>query len=242
MKIIADLHMHTAFSSHAFNTITEMIEQSKKVGLKAIAITDHGPAIPDSGHVWHFFNKGQIPKKVDDLVVLYGTEANVMDSEGTLDIPEKFLKNLDWVVASIHRELLLTFEQATSAWLNIAENPYVDMIGHCEQAEHFFDYEKVVKKFTENNKVVELNANSAYVRPSGKENMVTLALTCKKYNCKVAVNSDAHSIYRIADVQPILDLLDKIEYPKELIINITWENFVKELKIHNKEILNSIGE
>ena len=115
MKLIADLHTHTLFSSHAFNTVTEMITQAQKLGLKAIAITDHGPKMPDSGHVWHFINKNQLPKKMDDLVILYGAEANVMNIEGELDIGEYYLKDLDWVIASIHKEIIpqLSFEEAT---------------------------------------------------------------------------------------------------------------------------------
>ncbi|MEG0019988.1 MAG: PHP domain-containing protein, partial [Oscillospiraceae bacterium] len=51
MRITADLHSHTLFSGHAFNTATEMINRAREMGLKALAITDHGPDMPDSGHV-----------------------------------------------------------------------------------------------------------------------------------------------------------------------------------------------
>ena len=244
MKLIADLHTHTLFSSHAFNTVTEMITQAQKLGLKAIAITDHGPKMPDSGHVWHFINKNQLPKKMDDLVILYGAEANVMNVEGELDIREYYLKDLDWVIASIHKEIIpqLSFEEATQLWLNIAENPYVDMIGHCEQVQHFFDYEKVVPVFAKNNKVVEINVNSAVVRPTGQQNMVELAKLCKKYGCKIAVNSDAHSIYKIGTTGNVLEMLESIDFPQELVINASYENFINELKIHNKYILKQIEE
>ncbi|MEG1895797.1 MAG: phosphatase [Oscillospiraceae bacterium] len=244
MRITADLHSHTLFSGHAFNTATEMINRASEIGLRALAITDHGPGMPDSGHVWHFFNKGQIPKIIDGMVVLYGAEVDVLDKEGTLDIPVKLLSELDWVIASIHKELIpqMSFEDATQLWLNVAENPNIDMIGHCEQAEHFFDYDRVIQKFAQNNKVVELNANSAFVRPLGQKNMVTLAKTCQKYNCKVAVNSDAHSIYKVGNVQNILDMLENIDFPKELIINLEIKDLIKELTIHNKKVVEQLGE
>ena len=35
MKLIADLHTHTLYSDHAFNTVTEMITQAQQLGLKA---------------------------------------------------------------------------------------------------------------------------------------------------------------------------------------------------------------
>lgn len=243
MKIIADLHTHTLFSDHAYNTVTEMITQANKIGLKAIAITDHGPAMPDSGHEWHFFNS-QIAKKVDDVIVMYGAEVNVMDVSGNLDIPEKLLVNLDWNIASVHRDIIpqLSYEQATELWLNIAKNPNIDMIGHCEQVQHYFDYEKVIPVFVENNKVVEINANSALVRPAGQKNMVQLIEVCKKYRCKIAVNSDAHSIYTLGRVNDTFKLVEEMGYPEELIVNAKYENFINELKIHKKKILDMIED
>lgn len=242
MKFIADLHTHTLYSDHAFNTVTEMISQAQKLGLKAVAITDHGPAMPDSGHHWHFINKGQIPKKIGDLIVMFGIEADVMNVNAEFDISDGYLENLDWVIASIHKDIIpkLSYEDATQLWLNVAHNPYVDMIGHCEQVEHYFDYDKVVPVFAKNNKVVELNVNSATVRPSGQKNMEELALACKKYGCKVSVNSDAHSVYTLGQTGNVPALLSKIDFPQELIINISYENLVRELKIHNKKFLSDI--
>ncbi|MBQ7816977.1 MAG: phosphatase [Oscillospiraceae bacterium] len=244
MKLVADLHMHTLFSAHAFNTATEMINAAQKLGLKAIAITDHGPLMPDSGHEWHFMNKGQLPKKLDDMIIMYGAEADVINIDGDLDIGDYYLKNLDWVVASIHKEIIpqLTVEDATQLWLNIAKNPYVDMIGHCEQLQHTFDFEKVIPAFAANNKVVELNANSAIVRPTGQKNMLKIAKLCKKYSCKIAVNSDAHSIYKIGEWGNVPQLLKDIDFPQELIVNASCENLINELKIHNKYILKQIEE
>lgn len=242
MKLIADLHTHTLFSDHAFNTVTEMITQAQQLGLKAFAITDHGPAMPDSGHHWHFINKGQIPKKIGDLIVMFGIEADVMNIAGDFDISDSYLENLDWVIASIHKDIIpkLTFDEATQLWLNVAKNPYVDMIGHCEQVEHFFDYEKVIPEFAKNNKVVELNVNSAIVRPSGQKNMEDLAIACKKYGCKVAVNSDAHSIYTLGQQGNVPEMLRKIDFPQELIVNATYDNLINELKIHSKNFLSLI--
>ena len=242
MNFIADLHTHTLFSDHAFNTVTEMITQAQKLGLKGIAITDHGPAMPDSGHHWHFINKGQLPKKIGDMIVMFGIEADVMNIDGELDISDSYLSNLDWVIASIHKDIIpkLSFEEATQLWLNVAYNPYVDMIGHCEQVEHYFDYEKVVPVFAQNNKVVEMNVNSAVVRPAGQKNMEELAKACKKYGCKIAVNSDAHSIYTLGQTGNVPEMLRRIDFPQELIVNASCENFINELKIHNKKFLSII--
>ena len=49
----------------------------------------------------------------------------------------------------------------------MAENPYVDIIGHSEQENYRYDYDLVTKAFARNHKVVELNGNSFNVRRDG---------------------------------------------------------------------------
>lgn len=56
MQIIADLHTHTLSATHAFNTLDEMAAKAAALGYAALAITDHGPAMPDAPHMWHFAN------------------------------------------------------------------------------------------------------------------------------------------------------------------------------------------
>ncbi len=245
-QIVADLHTHTLVSNHAFNTITEMAAKAKSMNYKAIAVTDHACAMPDSPHIWYFYNLRRLPDVMEGIPVLKGIEANVMDINGTLDFESSELAKFDWVIASIHGDCLpgtLTVEQATQLWLNIAENPYVDMIGHSEQAKHIYDYDAVTKVFAQKNKVVELNGNSYAVRPDGVGNMQRLALACKKNGCKVALNTDAHSIYHLENgVSHLYKMLEEIDFPEELIINSSGERLLQELTLHNKQVVNRIGD
>lgn len=244
-RIIADLHTHTLVSNHAFNTITEMARAAKEMGYRALAITDHGPSMPDSPHIWYFYNLRRLPDVLEGIPVLKGAEANIMDLDGTLDLPEDIITRLDWVTASIHSECLpgtLTREQATRLWLRIAENPAVDMIGHSEQAKHVYDYDTVVRAFARNHKVVELNGNSWAVRPEGVGNMKALALACKKAGCPVALNSDAHSIYQMQQgVSHLEQMLEEIDFPPELVVNASPRRLREELEQHNKPVVKRIG-
>ena len=52
--IIADLHTHTLASTHAYSSLTEMVRAASERGLYAIAITDHGKAMPGSPRDWYF--------------------------------------------------------------------------------------------------------------------------------------------------------------------------------------------
>ena len=217
-------------SNHAFNTITEMARAAKEMGHCAIAVTDHGPAMPDSPHPWYFYNLRRLPDVLEGIPVLKGVEANVTDLEGTLDLPSDFLPGT------------LTVEQATNLWLKVAENPVVDMIGHSEQAKHVYDYERVARAFAEHHKVVELNGNSWAVRPEGAGNMKALALACKKAGCPIALNTDAHSIYQMqAGVGHLVRLLEEIDFPEELVVNASPSRLLEELKQHSKPVAGRIG-
>ena len=157
MQLIADLHTHTLCASHAFNTLTEMTAAAHEMGLAALALTDHAPAMPDAPHIWHFANLSALPRRQNGVAVLYGAEVNVMDAEGGLDLPQTMLAGMDWVVASIHSPCMpgvLTCKEATRLWLAVAENPYVDCIGHSEQQNYRYDYDTVVKVFAQSRKVV----------------------------------------------------------------------------------------
>ena len=62
MQMIADLHTHTLCATHAFQTLNEMAAAAKDCGYKALAITDHAPAMPDAPHRWHFENPTALPR------------------------------------------------------------------------------------------------------------------------------------------------------------------------------------
>lgn len=243
--IIADLHTHTLVSNHAYNTITEMARKGAELGLAAMAVTDHGPAMPDGPHDWYFANLLQeLPFVMEGIPVLKGVEANILDKNGKMDLAQQELEFFDWVIASIHSPLLpthLSKKEANYLWSCIAENPWVDLIGHSEMPAYEYDYFELTKLFAKYHKVVELNANSCTWRPQGAENMRKLALACKENGTSVAVNSDAHSIYRLGQTRNIFTMLEEIDFPLELVINTSKERLLKELKQHNHGVADKLG-
>jgi putative hydrolase len=242
MNIVADLHTHTLVSNHAFNTITEMAHGAAQRGMFAFAVTDHAPAMPDSPHPWYFYNLTTLPPQMEGVWVLKGMEANVSDVAGTLDFTADEMKRfaLDWVIASLHTDVIgrsLSWADATQLWLNVAENPYVDMIGHSEERRFAYDYDLVTKEFARRGKVVELNANSAVVRPGSEENLKLLALACKKNETPIAVNTDAHAVSYFGKERVVLQMLQEIEFPPELVVNSSVPRLLQTLRAHNSPII-----
>lgn len=235
MKWIADTHCHTLASTHAYSSLTEVVHAAKEAGLFAVAITDHGYKMPGSPGTWYFRNLVVVPRVLDGVVVLRGAEANILDYQGTMDLPEEDLKRLDWIVASIHDNLMpndepATVEKCTELWLRIAQDPKVNVIGHSGTEKYKYDYEKVIPIFGENGKLVEINENSFSVRKGSIPNCAEIAAVCKRHGVPIVVNSDAHFHTAVGKFSRVEQLLKEIDFPEKLIVNASVERFRQYLR------------
>ena len=88
MNIIADTHCHTLASTHAYSTLSEMVHAAAVKGLYAIAITDHGVAMPGAPGKWYFQNLVVVPHKLEGVLVLRGEECDVVDYDGNTDLQD----------------------------------------------------------------------------------------------------------------------------------------------------------
>lgn len=239
MKIVADTHTHTLASTHAYGSAKEMIEEAAKLGLYAIALTDHGPDMPGSPRTWYFNNLCAIPETYLGVRVLKGAEANIVDFDGNFDIDDYTLRGLEWIVASLHNptldtsEIKPTVETCTQLYLNVAKNPYVNVIGHSGTPEYAYDYEKVIPVFAENGKLVEINNSSFKQRKGSMTYCMKIAEICKKTGTPIIVNTDAHFMTQVGRADEALEMLREIDFPEELIVNSSVERFEQYLKYHN---------
>ena len=92
MKYLIDTHTHTIASGHAYNTIDEMTRKAAQIGLPAIAFTEHTPKMPGSCGKLYFSNFKVLPREKFGVRRLFGCEANIMDYDGTLDMPDTLLR------------------------------------------------------------------------------------------------------------------------------------------------------
>jgi len=226
MLIGFDSHTHTVMSGHAFSTIEEYTVACNRYGLEGFATTDHGPAMMGAPQLIYFYNLASLPRLINGVNVLRGAEANIVDFDGTLDLPDPVLKRLDVCIASYH-EIVLPPKTAldhTNAWLAVLKNPFVDIIGHSGRGPFPFDITKVLVACREENKAIEIN-NHTVSGDSFPHNCRDIALACKKLGVKVAVNSDAHISSSVGQVKDALDLLESIDFPPEMIVNRTFGSF-----------------
>ncbi len=100
-----DLHTHTVLSGHAFGTVQESAGAAKRKGISLLAITDHGPAMLGSACEIYFKCGDRVPKVIEGVRILFGVEANIINENRDLDLPEKVLKKLDLVMAGFHQDV-----------------------------------------------------------------------------------------------------------------------------------------
>lgn len=230
--ILGDFHCHTLASKHAYSTLRENIEVAKKKNLKVLGITDHAIGTHDSPPLSYFENLTSLPVQVDGIRLLRGVEANIMDYKGTLDMPEVVLQTLDFIIASYHTSCTVpgTVEDHTYSYLKIAENPYVNLIGHSGSAEFMYDYKQVIPAFGRNKKVVEINAHTFICRQKSIENCRRIAELCAENEVSILVNSDAHSEFEVGEVSRAFAMLHEIHFPEELIINTDMHRMTEYMR------------
>ena len=241
MRVEIDTHTHTLASGHAYNTINEMVKTAADKGLKGLAITEHAPQMPGTCHLFYFQNLRVVPRKRYGIELLLGTELNIMNEDGEVDIPEETLKTLDIAIASMHTPCFKgerTVEKVTAAYEKVMEHRYVDIIGHPDDGRFPVDMERLVSQAKKTGTLLEVNNSS--LRPDGfrentRENCLRMIKECKKQGAMIVLGSDSHVDVDIAEYPYAEEVLKKADFPEELIANLSLEKLKASLK-HNKKL------
>lgn len=225
MKIIADLHTHTIACRHGFSTVTEVIEEAGRIGLEAVGLTEHGPGYPGSVG-WAYFNTYRdIPRRVGNLEVLCGAEANFMKLDGSLDFTDEQLTRLDIVIASCHKECSPTGtkEEVTAMMTAAMRHGYVDIIGHPDNPLYPVDADVLAAEAAKCHVALEINNSSPAARPGSKPMCWDIIAAAKRYGTLLTVNSDAHYHKVVGTFDYALQLVIEAEIPPEQVINSSLE-------------------
>jgi DNA polymerase (family X) len=193
-----DLQMHTT-ASDGRNSIEEMGEAAKKLGYEYIALTDHSKAVTVANGMDDKRTLAQIKKiraaqeRVPGIRLLAGIEVDILKN-GSLDLSNEVLAQLDLVVASIHSFMNLDREAMTDRILAAIENPYTQIIAHPTgrlllRRESFeYDMEKILDAAKKKGVAVECNAYPDRLDLSD----VHLRMA-RERGVRVVISTDAHS-------------------------------------------------
>lgn len=227
MNLHMDLHTHTIASGHAYSTLRENINVAKQKGLTILGTSDHAKAMPGVFSNAVFANYRGIPRIIDDIHVLCGVEANILNPQGEIDI-DLDGGRVDYAIVSLHRQCYSskTKEENTQAIIKACSHPLVRIIGHPDDRRFPLDYDLLSDFIVERDLFCEVNNSSLKVngpRQGARENLKVLLPLGKEKNMKVIVGSDAHMDVEVGNFDLARELLEELDYPEELIVN-TWKD------------------
>ncbi|MBM4136716.1 MAG: DNA polymerase/3'-5' exonuclease PolX [Nitrospira sp.] len=195
--IKGDLHVHSKWSdgSHDFE---ELIDAARERGYKYIAITDHskGLGIARGLNAERLMEEKKeietINKRLRGFRLLAGIEMDIR-SDGTMDLPDDVLKEMDIVVASIHSGFRQSKEQITKRLVSAMRNPFINIIAHPtgrligERDPYDVDMNQILKVAQETGTVIEINAYP--LRLDLNDIHVKMA---KEMGVQIVISTDTH--------------------------------------------------
>ncbi|WP_279384329.1 PHP domain-containing protein [Geotalea toluenoxydans] len=230
--IRGDLHVHSRWSD-GMHSLDKVAAAARKRGLAYIALTDHSRSLGvtrgltierlmEQREEITAFNRNS-----GDFRVLHGTEMDILP-DGSLDFPDEVLKELDFVIASIHSAFKQPREQITARMVAAMRNPWVTMIAHPtgrvlgEREAYEIDMDDVLRVAAETGTAMEINAYPLRLDINDRQ-----ARRTKELGIPVAINTDAHVItnfdflpYGVATARrgwlEKVDVLNALELPELL--------------------------
>ncbi len=237
-NIRVDLHVHTIASGHAYSTVAEIARAAAEKGLEAVAMADHGPALGGGAHPFHFWNLRVVPRRMEGVVILRSIEANIVDSEGGLDLADGFLERLDVVQAGFHPGCgydQRSVEANTLAMLGAMRHPLVDIIVHPGNPAFQVDIPVVVEEAARLGKALEINnASYVYTRMGSRENDQLIVEEAKRRGAWIAVGSDAHIAGFAGEFSHAVEILAGVELPLGRVVNRDLDGLREFLKGRGK--------
>ncbi len=196
--IKGDLHVHSNWSDGLYS-IEQMARTAEKMGYQYVAFTDHSKSehiangMDEKRLVRYLKEIDRVQKKVG-IRILKGSEVDIL-ADGSLDYSDKYLKELDLVVASVHSRFKSSREDMTKRILKAFENPYLNIFAHPtgrligRREPYDFDFEKVAVAAKERG--IALEVNSYPDRLDLKDVHIRKAI---EVGCKISIDTDSHSV------------------------------------------------
>jgi len=196
--IKGDFHVHTDWSDGR-DSIEAMALAAKALGYQYLAVTDHsgGRAIAHGLDVERLMQQileiRELNQKISGIHIFSGIEVDIR-ADGSLDMPDELLVELDIVVAAVHSGMNQSQEQMTRRIIRAMENPNVDILAHptCRllpgREPVAVDMEAIFQAAARTNTMLEING-----MPSRLDLKDIHAYRARELGVKLVIGTDAHS-------------------------------------------------
>ncbi len=231
-----DLHAHTK-ETDGTNTLEEMANAAREMGYEYLAITDHSKKVTiarglDEDRLEQQIMKiDELNKKLKNFRILKSVEVDILQ-DGSLDLPDSLLKELDLVVCSVHYYWKLSGKKQTLRILKAMQNPYFNILAHPTgrmigiRDELDFDMDAIMKEAKNNGCILEINSN-----PDRLDLNDDYARRAKEMGVKISVATDAHSVNSLQYIEYGIDQARRGWLEREDVINTrSWIELKKLLR------------
>ncbi len=241
MVLTADYHTHTVYSDGK-NTVAENVARADELGLKELAITEHGYSHRFRGikraETEKWLSEIEEAKKTAKVRVLRGMENNIRGVSGLCDYTEKDYENFDLYLAGIH--VVIRYEhfsdrklgwggwmrsyfhvkpsasyikETTKAFVNTVKRNPVDIVTHLNYL-CFADALEVAKCCADYGTYLEISSKKPHLSDDELSDIV------QKTEVRFLINSDAHAVARIGDEKLAAEQIGRVGVPPDRIDNI----------------------
>ncbi len=231
-----DLQTHTTESDGTYS-LEEMVKAAQKLGYEYYAVTDHSKKVAmanglDEKRVAQQIEKiNALNRRINSITILKSIEVDILE-DGTLDLSNDILKQLDVVVCSIHYNRNLSKKKQTMRVLKAMENPYFNILAHPtgrlinERSGYEIDMKEIMKEAKDKGCFLEINAN-----PKRLDLNDDYARMAKEIELKLSISTDAHSTGNLNFMKYGVAQARRGWLEKDDILNTrTWKELKKLLK------------
>ncbi|HDS08382.1 MAG TPA: DNA polymerase/3'-5' exonuclease PolX, partial [Bacteroides sp.] len=234
--IRGDLHSHTD-ATDGRHSLEEMVEAARKKGYEYCAISDHSRRVAMARGLDEKRLAAQV-EQIDELNrdmkgfrILKSIEVDILE-DGSLDLSDEILKELDLVVCSVHYHRNLSRSKQTSRILRAMENPCFNILAHPtgriiqERRVYEIDLEKIMKEAADRGCFLEINA--APDRLDLNDEHIRMA---RELGLRLSISTDAHALDHLNNMRYGVDQARRGWLEKEDVINTRpWSELKKLLQ------------
>jgi DNA polymerase (family 10) len=218
------VHVHTTFSD-GHNTLEEMVDAARAMGVEYLGITDHSQSAGYAGGL----KKKDIEKqhreidalneRLDGFRIFKGIESDIR-VDGSLDYPEDVLDLFDFIIASVHSGFQLAEKDQTERVIRALEDPHTTFLAHptgrllLERDAYAINMERVLESAGELGVCVEINASPLRLDLDWR-----LGNFARRHGVKTAISPDAHSTDGLSYVDYGIGIARKAGFSKEEVVN-----------------------
>jgi DNA polymerase (family X) len=198
-NIRGDLHVHTK-ETDGHHSLEEIARAGKDHGYEYLAVSDHSKRVT----IAHGLDSKRLEKQIEEIdrlneklkgiTLLKAIEVDIL-KDGSLDLPDEILKELDLTICAVHYDTKLSRKNQTERIIRAMDNPHFTILAHPtgrlinERAPYDVDLETVMKAAKERGCFLEVNAH-----PDRLDISHANCKMAKEMGLKLAISTDTHRI------------------------------------------------